>query len=67
MIQYYINSRPVPKAIARHHLAQARPHAPIDLIDLMLKHAKTDKQAAADCAAYGVSVANIWKVQNENF
>lgn len=59
MIQFYINSRPVPRALARHHLAQARPYASIALIELMLKHAKTDKQAAADCAAYGVSVAHI--------
>lgn len=59
MIQYYINNKPVPRAIARHHLQQARPYAPIALIELMLKHAKTDKQAAADCASYGVSVAKI--------
>jgi hypothetical protein len=59
MIQYYINSRPVPRAIARHHLAQARPHIDLKMIDSMLTRAKTDSKAAAHCAEFGVSVAHI--------
>jgi hypothetical protein len=59
MIQYYINSRPVPRAIARHHLAQARPHIDLKMIDSMLTWAKNDPKAAAHCAEFGVSVAHI--------
>ena len=59
MIQYYINSRPVPRAIARHHLAQARPHIDIKTINSMLTWAKSDAKAAAYCAEFGVSVHTI--------
>jgi hypothetical protein len=59
MIQYYINNRPVPRAIARHHLAQARPHIDLKMIDSMLTWAKTDSKAAAHCAEFGVSVHTI--------
>jgi hypothetical protein len=59
MIQYYINGRPVPRAIARHHLALARPHIDIKTINSMLTWAKNDAKAAAHCADFGVSVANI--------
>jgi hypothetical protein len=59
MIQYYINNRPVPRAIARYHLAQARPHIDIKTIDSMLTWAKTDSKAAAHCAEFGVSVYTI--------
>lgn len=59
MIQFYINGRPVPRAIARHHLAQARPHIDIKNINSMLNWAKNDAKAAAHCAEFGVSVANI--------
>jgi len=59
MVQYYINSRPVPRAIARHYLAQARPHIDIKTINSMLTWAKSDAKAAAHCAEFGVSVAII--------
>jgi len=59
MIQYYINGRPVPRAIARHHLAQARPHIDLNMINSMLTWAKNDAKAAAHCAEFGVSVAII--------
>ena len=59
MIQYYINSRPVPRAIARHHLAQARPHIDLKTINSMLTWAKFDAKAAAHCAEFGVSMAKI--------
>jgi hypothetical protein len=59
MIQYYINNRPVPRAIARHHLAQARPHIDIKTINSMLTWAKFDAKAAAHCAEFGVSMAKI--------
>ena len=50
MIQYYINNRPVPRAIARHHLQQARPHIDIKTINSMLTWAKFDDKAAKHCA-----------------
>jgi hypothetical protein len=59
MIQYYINNRPVPRAIARHYLAQARPHIDIKTINSMLTWAKFDKVSAAHCAEFGISVAKI--------
>jgi len=59
MIQYYINNRPVPRAIARHHLAQARPHIDIKTIDAMLTWSKFDDKAAKHCAEFGISVAKI--------
>lgn len=59
MIQYYINSRPVPRAIARHHLAQARPDLDIKALNVMLKWHLPSTPAAKQCAAYGVSVAKI--------
>lgn len=59
MIQFYINNRPVPRAIARHHLAQARPNVDLKTINSMLTWAQFDAAAAKHCAAYGVSVAKI--------
>lgn len=59
MIQYYINSRPVPRAIARHHLAQARPDLDIKAVNVMLKWHLPNTPQAKQCAAYGVSVAKI--------
>lgn len=59
MIQYYINNRPVPRAIARHHLAQARPNIDLKIIDSMLTWAKFDDKALKHCQDFGVSVAKI--------
>lgn len=59
MIQYYINNRPVPRAIARHHLQQARPHIDIKTINSMLTWARFDSKAAAHCAEFGVHLAKI--------
>ena len=60
MIQFYINNRPVPRAIARHHLIESCPHIPIEHFTKILNRLKTGKTWAAKfCAAYGVSAANI--------
>lgn len=59
MIQYYINNRPVPRAIARHHLQQARPHIDIKTINSMLTWAQFDKKAAAHCAEFGIHLSKI--------
>jgi hypothetical protein len=59
MIQYYINNRPVPRAIARHYLAQARPQLPLAFIDSMLTWAQFDQAASKHCAEFGIHVAKI--------
>ena len=59
MIQYYINNRPVPRAIARHHLTQARPNVSAAIIDSMLTWARFDSKAAAHCAEFGIHLAKI--------
>ena len=60
MIQFYINSRPVPKAIARARLMEARPDLHRLTFDFLLNKAKQGGDYALKfCAAYGVSVANI--------
>ena len=60
MIQFYINSRPVPRAIARHHLINAVPAREIAYLNAALKAAaKGDPDFIKFCAANGVSVANI--------
>jgi hypothetical protein len=60
MIQYYINNRPVPRAIARHHLQQARPTMNLSEIDLLLRGlAKNSEIPKMICENSGVSVANI--------
>ena len=60
MIQYYINSRPVPRAIARHHLAQSVMRWDLKALGAMLNRAaRDDKQAIYWLAGHGVSVTNI--------
>jgi hypothetical protein len=60
MIQYYINSRPVPRAIARQHMMHAIPAADTAYINSIFKAAaKGDITFTKFCAAYGVSVAHI--------
>lgn len=60
MIQFYINSRPVPRAIARHHLEQSSPSAsPVDIGRLMSAAFRRDPIAVQRLAAYGVEVAQV--------
>lgn len=60
MIQYYINNRPVPRAIARHHLQQARPNIRGSYLSKqLLDAAKNDPIAVKFCADFGVSLARI--------
>jgi hypothetical protein len=60
MIQYYINSKPVPRAIARHHLQQARPMIRESYLSKQLFDAsKNDPMAVKFCADFGVYVAKI--------
>jgi hypothetical protein len=60
MIQYYINSRPVPRAIARHHLINAVPARDVAYLTVAIKAAaQGDVNFIKFCADHGVSVANI--------
>lgn len=60
MIQFYINSRPVPRAVARHHIWMADPSKKISFIDFELKKAVSNNLPSVKyCAAYGVSVSII--------
>ena len=60
MIQYYINNRPVPRAIARHHLNDGLKTAPLSYVNsLLTRAAKNDPSAVDFCADFGVSVAKI--------
>ena len=60
MIQYYINNRPVPRAIARHHLLDCLPLYWDDEINKLLNKAiKNNLYAIKLCADCGVLVAKI--------
>jgi len=60
MVQYYINSRPVPRAIARYHLINAVPARDVDYLNAAIKAAaQGDADFIKFCAAHGISVAHI--------
>jgi hypothetical protein len=57
MVQFFINSRPVPRAIARHHLGTANPSRSLgELSGLLSKAVAGDSQAVRFLAVYGLSV-----------
>lgn len=68
MIQYYINSRPVPRAIARHHLCESLNGVSIETAQEILKQARqTDifgKNALKLLADHGISIHNTNEVKN---
>lgn len=60
MIQFYINSRPVPRAIARHHLWLANPSTKQAEIEMQIKAMIYGKLPARKwCEAYGVSFSKL--------
>jgi hypothetical protein len=60
MIQYYINNRPVPRAIARYHLSQSVIRWDLKGLGAMLNRAaRNDAEAIYWLAGHGVSVAHI--------
>jgi len=60
MIQFYVNSRPVPRAVARHHLEQGNPsRTSAELSGLMSQAVKNDHEAIRFLASYGVSVQQV--------
>ena len=57
MIQFYINSRPVPRAIARHHIAEASPQYTLaEVAEMMGAAVHRDWLAVQRLAAVGVFV-----------
>ena len=60
MIQFYINSRPVPRAVARQHLAEGLRTAPLTYVNSLLNRAARNDPSALDfCSDYGVFVAKL--------
>jgi len=60
MIQFYINSRPVPRSIARAHLIKSLPYADLPAIgELFIKAIKGDKYSTNRIAEFGISIASI--------
>lgn len=60
MIQFFINSRPVPRAIARHHLQLANPsRETAELSRIMSKAIARDTEAVRFLSAYGVEVKEV--------
>jgi len=58
MIQFFINSRPVPRAIARHHLGEANPARSIpELSKLVSKAVAGDGEALRFLSCYGVAIS----------
>ena len=60
MVQYYINSKPVPKAIARHWLESGLPNLSRDeVLSLMSQAFRKDANAVKVLANCGVEVFQI--------
>ena len=58
MIQFFINSRPVPRAIARHHLGEANPSRPIQELSKLVSQAVAgDSEAVRFLSRYGVAIS----------
>lgn len=60
MIQFFINSRPVPRAVARHHLEQGNPSRTSAELSAILTNAqKNNAEAMRFIASYGVHVEQV--------
>ena len=60
MIQFYINSRPVPRAVARHHLEEGNPSRNSAMLsEVMTKAVRQDAEAVRFLASYGVHVERV--------
>lgn len=60
MIQFFINSRPVPRALARYHLAEANPSRSLeDLSRCMSQAVSNDAAAVKFLEVYGVEVRKL--------
>lgn len=56
MIQFYINSRPIPRAIARHHLEQATSKPAADINKTIRDAISGHEPARRYLAEYGVEI-----------
>jgi hypothetical protein len=60
MVQWYINSKPVPKAIARVQLENAMPYRTArEIAKAMTGALKKEEFFVKVCADHGVSVSNL--------
>lgn len=59
MMQFFINSRPVPRAIARHHLQEATQLDPKILEKLIKRAIQDDPEAVRYLAEYGLTVLRV--------
>ena len=59
MIQFFINNRPVPRAIARHHLQQATQQNPLELERWVKRAITDDPQAIRYLAEYGIQLHRV--------
>ena len=60
MIQYYINSKPVPYLVARNRLSAAYPSKSLDKLSLILSHArKGEAWANKFIAVGGISISTV--------
>jgi hypothetical protein len=58
MIQFFINSRPVPRAIARHRLEEANPrHTPQQIAEKIRDALANDRESIRFLSAFGVEIA----------
>ena len=70
MIQYYINNRPVPRAIARQRLEQGNPTlSPSQISDALQRALNNDKHAAALIGQSGITIYKgiLWNHAAPNF
>lgn len=60
MIQFFINSRAVPRAVARHHLGTGNPSRSIgELSGIISRAVAGDTEAVRFLAVYGVSIDRV--------
>jgi hypothetical protein len=57
MIQFFINSRPVPRAIARHRLEEANPrHTPEQIAEKIQEALANEPESIRFLGAFGVEI-----------
>jgi len=59
MIQFYINSRPTPRAVARYNLEQATGRPPQELNKIINEAIQDHEPARRFLAAYGIEVVRV--------
>jgi hypothetical protein len=58
LVQFFINSKPVPRAMARYRVAEANPSRSVaELSGVISKAVAGDREAVRFLSVYGVSIA----------